>query len=208
MVTHDEVQKYMNPFVTSYFCFISQFRNQYIDVVFVIGSYDTAKVILKVFQDPIYLICLISFLFVLMVTALTKLWVQILRKKYPQFAQQHNGGYMQQVLYFLNISYSHVLFDFLWLMNALKKFSMLYTLFLQDAEECWTQLMYTLSQSLRSTDSDSRYFLFIISRLLRLNKMVFDTLLYSFLFVLRDSIWLFCLILAYATFFMFELCML
>ncbi|XP_042447095.1 ubiquitin carboxyl-terminal hydrolase 7-like [Zingiber officinale] len=47
-------------------------------------------------------------------------FLSILRKKYPQFAQQHNGSYMQQ-----------------------------------DAEECWTQLMYTLSQSLRSTDSDS-----------------------------------------------------
>ncbi|KAJ8460853.1 hypothetical protein OPV22_033779 [Ensete ventricosum] len=45
-------------------------------------------------------------------------FLSILRKKYPQFAQQHNGGYMQQ-----------------------------------DAEECWTQLMYTLSQSLRSSDS-------------------------------------------------------
>ncbi|KAG1346405.1 putative Ubiquitin carboxyl-terminal hydrolase 6 [Cocos nucifera] len=42
----------------------------------------------------------------------------VLRKKYPQFAQQHNGVYMQQ-----------------------------------DAEECWTQLMYTLSQSLRSSES-------------------------------------------------------
>ncbi|KAJ6932428.1 ubiquitin carboxyl-terminal hydrolase 7-like [Populus alba x Populus x berolinensis] len=39
----------------------------------------------------------------------------ILRKKYPQFGQLHNGVYMQQ-----------------------------------DAEECWTQLLYTLSQSLRS----------------------------------------------------------
>ncbi|XP_058086403.1 ubiquitin carboxyl-terminal hydrolase 6-like isoform X1 [Magnolia sinica] len=45
----------------------------------------------------------------------------ILRKKYPQFSQQHNGFFMQQ-----------------------------------DAEECWTQLMYTLSQSLKSPDS--RYF--------------------------------------------------
>ncbi|KAF5179399.1 Ubiquitin carboxyl-terminal hydrolase [Thalictrum thalictroides] len=41
-----------------------------------------------------------------------------LRKKYPQFAQMHNGAYMQQ-----------------------------------DAEECWTQLMYTLSQSLTVSDS-------------------------------------------------------
>ncbi|PIA64444.1 hypothetical protein AQUCO_00100136v1 [Aquilegia coerulea] len=41
-----------------------------------------------------------------------------LRKKYPQFAQMHNGTYMQQ-----------------------------------DAEECWTQLMYTLSQSLTVSDS-------------------------------------------------------
>uniref|UniRef100_A0A6N2N524 Ubiquitin carboxyl-terminal hydrolase n=1 Tax=Salix viminalis TaxID=40686 RepID=A0A6N2N524_SALVM len=39
----------------------------------------------------------------------------VLRKKYPQFGQLHNGIYMQQ-----------------------------------DAEECWTQLLYTLSQSLRS----------------------------------------------------------
>ncbi|CAK7356823.1 unnamed protein product [Dovyalis caffra] len=39
----------------------------------------------------------------------------VLRKKYPQFGQLHNGVYMQQ-----------------------------------DAEECWTQLLYTLSQSLRS----------------------------------------------------------
>lgn len=45
-------------------------------------------------------------------------FLSILRKKYPQFAQQHNGAYMQQ-----------------------------------DAEECWTQLMYTLSQSLKSSDS-------------------------------------------------------
>nr|TKS17444.1 ubiquitin carboxyl-terminal hydrolase 7 isoform X1 [Populus alba] len=42
----------------------------------------------------------------------------VLRKKYPQFGQLHNGVYMQQ-----------------------------------DAEECWTQLLYTLSQSLRSTES-------------------------------------------------------
>ncbi|XP_010262220.1 PREDICTED: ubiquitin carboxyl-terminal hydrolase 6 [Nelumbo nucifera] len=42
----------------------------------------------------------------------------VLRKKYPQFGQLHNGAFMQQ-----------------------------------DAEECWTQLMYTLSQSLRQTDS-------------------------------------------------------
>ncbi|XP_022889503.1 ubiquitin carboxyl-terminal hydrolase 6-like [Olea europaea var. sylvestris] len=41
-----------------------------------------------------------------------------LRKKYPQFAQLHNGVYMQQ-----------------------------------DAEECWTQLIYTLSQSLKSPSS-------------------------------------------------------
>ncbi|KAI6690120.1 hypothetical protein NL676_026948 [Syzygium grande] len=39
----------------------------------------------------------------------------LLRKKYPQFGQLHNGVFMQQ-----------------------------------DAEECWTQLLYTLSQSLRS----------------------------------------------------------
>ncbi|KAG4399250.1 hypothetical protein AAZX31_08G194000 [Glycine max] len=39
----------------------------------------------------------------------------VLRKKYPQFGQLHNGVFMQQ-----------------------------------DAEECWTQLLYTLSQSLRS----------------------------------------------------------
>ncbi|XP_073006842.1 ubiquitin carboxyl-terminal hydrolase 6 [Typha latifolia] len=45
-------------------------------------------------------------------------FLSVLRKKYPQFAQQHNGVYMQQ-----------------------------------DAEECWTQLMYTLSQSLRSSES-------------------------------------------------------
>ncbi|XVF26924.1 hypothetical protein REPUB_Repub14bG0062100 [Reevesia pubescens] len=42
----------------------------------------------------------------------------VLRKKYPQFGQLHNGGFMQQ-----------------------------------DAEECWTQLLYTLSQSLRSPGS-------------------------------------------------------
>lgn len=42
----------------------------------------------------------------------------VLRKKYPQFGQLHNGVFMQQ-----------------------------------DAEECWTQLLYTLSQSLRSTGS-------------------------------------------------------
>ncbi|KAF2301982.1 hypothetical protein GH714_031132 [Hevea brasiliensis] len=40
----------------------------------------------------------------------------VLRKKYPQFGQLHNGVFMQQ-----------------------------------DAEECWTQLLYTLSQSLRSS---------------------------------------------------------
>ncbi|XP_039121958.1 ubiquitin carboxyl-terminal hydrolase 6 [Dioscorea cayenensis subsp. rotundata] len=45
-------------------------------------------------------------------------FLSVLRKKFPQFAQQHNGVYMQQ-----------------------------------DAEECWTQLMYTLSQSLRSSES-------------------------------------------------------
>ncbi|KAL3735947.1 hypothetical protein ACJRO7_024979 [Eucalyptus globulus] len=39
----------------------------------------------------------------------------LLRKKYPQFGQLHNGVFMQQ-----------------------------------DAEECWSQLLYTLSQSLRS----------------------------------------------------------
>uniref|UniRef100_A0A2N9HSF5 Ubiquitin carboxyl-terminal hydrolase n=1 Tax=Fagus sylvatica TaxID=28930 RepID=A0A2N9HSF5_FAGSY len=44
----------------------------------------------------------------------------VLRKKYPQFGQLHNGVFMQQ-----------------------------------DAEECWTQLLYTLSQSLRSTGSSS-----------------------------------------------------
>ncbi|KAK1257288.1 Ubiquitin carboxyl-terminal hydrolase 6 [Acorus gramineus] len=42
----------------------------------------------------------------------------VLRKKYPQFGQQHNGAFMQQ-----------------------------------DAEECWTQLMYTLSQCLKSPNS-------------------------------------------------------
>ncbi|XAR67647.1 Ubiquitinyl hydrolase 1 [Bertholletia excelsa] len=42
----------------------------------------------------------------------------VLRKKYPQFGQLHNGTFMQQ-----------------------------------DAEECWTQLLYTLSQSLRSPGS-------------------------------------------------------
>lgn len=42
----------------------------------------------------------------------------VLRKKYPQFGQLHNGVFMQQ-----------------------------------DAEECWTQLLYTLSQSLISPDS-------------------------------------------------------
>ncbi|XP_077210676.1 ubiquitin carboxyl-terminal hydrolase 6-like [Tasmannia lanceolata] len=42
----------------------------------------------------------------------------VLRKKYPQFGQQHNGAFMQQ-----------------------------------DAEECWTQLMYTLFQSLKSPES-------------------------------------------------------
>lgn len=42
----------------------------------------------------------------------------VLRKKYPQFGQLHNGVFMQQ-----------------------------------DAEECWTQLLYTLSQSLRSPNS-------------------------------------------------------
>ncbi|KAH9604987.1 hypothetical protein KSS87_003567 [Heliosperma pusillum] len=40
----------------------------------------------------------------------------ILRKKFPQFGQLHNGAFMQQ-----------------------------------DAEECWTQLLYTLSQSLKSS---------------------------------------------------------
>ncbi|KAF7124064.1 hypothetical protein RHSIM_Rhsim12G0204700 [Rhododendron simsii] len=42
----------------------------------------------------------------------------VLRKKYPQFGQLHNGTFMQQ-----------------------------------DAEECWTQLLYTLSLSLRSPSS-------------------------------------------------------
>ncbi|KAE9616185.1 putative ubiquitinyl hydrolase 1 [Lupinus albus] len=42
----------------------------------------------------------------------------VLRKKYPQFGQLHNGVFMQQ-----------------------------------DAEECWAQLLYTLSQSLRSPES-------------------------------------------------------
>ncbi|CAL5361256.1 unnamed protein product [Camellia sinensis] len=42
----------------------------------------------------------------------------VLRKKFPQFGQLHNGSFMQQ-----------------------------------DAEECWTQLLYTLSQSLRSPGS-------------------------------------------------------
>lgn len=45
-------------------------------------------------------------------------FLSVLRKKHPQFAQLHNGAYMQQ-----------------------------------DAEECWTQLIFTLSQSLRSSDS-------------------------------------------------------
>ncbi|RLN23631.1 hypothetical protein C2845_PM07G12620 [Panicum miliaceum] len=47
-------------------------------------------------------------------------FLQTLRKKYPQFAQQHNNVYMQQ-----------------------------------DAEECWTQLVYTLSQTLTSDASES-----------------------------------------------------
>ncbi|KAK9741336.1 hypothetical protein RND81_03G098400 [Saponaria officinalis] len=42
----------------------------------------------------------------------------VLRKKFPQFGQLHNGSFMQQ-----------------------------------DAEECWTQLLYTLSQSLRSSNA-------------------------------------------------------
>ncbi|XP_020099025.1 ubiquitin carboxyl-terminal hydrolase 6 [Ananas comosus] len=45
-------------------------------------------------------------------------FLTVLRKKFPQFAQQQNGTYMQQ-----------------------------------DAEECWTQLIYALSQSLRSSES-------------------------------------------------------
>ncbi|KAL6881947.1 hypothetical protein ACP4OV_011419 [Aristida adscensionis] len=47
-------------------------------------------------------------------------FLQTLRKKYPQFAQQHNNVYMQQ-----------------------------------DAEECWTQLVYTLSQTLTSDSSET-----------------------------------------------------
>ncbi|KAM0881095.1 hypothetical protein ACQ4PT_033166 [Festuca glaucescens] len=46
-------------------------------------------------------------------------FLQMLRKKYPQFAQQQNNVYMQQ-----------------------------------DAEECWTQLVYTLSQTLTSEGSE------------------------------------------------------
>ncbi|VAH60938.1 unnamed protein product [Triticum turgidum subsp. durum] len=46
-------------------------------------------------------------------------FLQMLRKKYPQFAQQQNNVYMQQ-----------------------------------DAEECWTQLIYTLSQTLTSEASE------------------------------------------------------
>lgn len=42
----------------------------------------------------------------------------VLRKKYPQFGQLHNGSFMQQ-----------------------------------DAEECWTQILYTLSQALTSPSS-------------------------------------------------------
>ncbi|KAL8136997.1 hypothetical protein V2J09_002998 [Rumex salicifolius] len=42
----------------------------------------------------------------------------VLRKKFPQFGQLHNGSFMQQ-----------------------------------DAEECWTQLLYTLSQSLKPPSS-------------------------------------------------------
>ncbi|XP_074296054.1 ubiquitin carboxyl-terminal hydrolase 6-like [Silene latifolia] len=42
----------------------------------------------------------------------------VLRKKFPQFGQLHNGSFMQQ-----------------------------------DAEECWTQLLYTLSQSLKSSSA-------------------------------------------------------
>ncbi|KAI3512561.1 hypothetical protein L1887_19877 [Cichorium endivia] len=42
----------------------------------------------------------------------------VLRKKYPQFGQLHNGSFMQQ-----------------------------------DAEECWTQILYTLSQALRRPSS-------------------------------------------------------
>ncbi|XP_044497430.1 ubiquitin carboxyl-terminal hydrolase 7-like isoform X2 [Mangifera indica] len=46
----------------------------------------------------------------------------LLRKKYPQFGQLHNGNFMQQ-----------------------------------DAEECWTQLLYTLSQSLRSSNTSENH---------------------------------------------------
>ena len=68
---------------------------------------------------------------------------QTLRKKYPQFAQQHNNVYMQQV------PSNHVwlrvrLCTVICLMNV----HLLYKL--QDAEECWTQLVYTLSQTLTS----------------------------------------------------------
>ncbi|KAK9066192.1 hypothetical protein SSX86_013513 [Deinandra increscens subsp. villosa] len=44
----------------------------------------------------------------------------VLRKKYPQFGQLHNGSFMQQ-----------------------------------DAEECWTQILYTLSQSLKSPSTSA-----------------------------------------------------
>ncbi|XP_076881833.1 ubiquitin carboxyl-terminal hydrolase 7-like [Bidens hawaiensis] len=44
----------------------------------------------------------------------------VLRKKYPQFGQLHNGSFMQQ-----------------------------------DAEECWTQILYTLSQALKSPSTSS-----------------------------------------------------
>ncbi|KAJ1420277.1 Ubiquitin-like domain superfamily [Sesbania bispinosa] len=64
----------------------------------------------------------------------------VLRKKYPQFGQLHNGVFMQQ-----------------------------------DAEECWTQLLYTLSQSLRSSGSsenpDALKALFGIELISRLTKL-------------------------------------
>jgi ubiquitin carboxyl-terminal hydrolase 14 len=62
----------------------------------------------------------------------------VLQKKYPQFAQLHNGNHMQQ-----------------------------------DAEECWTQMLYTLSQSLKlpspSEDPDAVKALFGLNLLNRLH---------------------------------------
>lgn len=77
----------------------------------------------------------------------TLVLMQVLRKKYPQFSQLQNGMHMQQVC-----SYCKLCCIKLFQFSPFSVWTHVLNVW-QDAEECWTQLLYTLSQSLKAPTS-------------------------------------------------------